>query len=81
MNNMISEFDIEELVRSMYDLSDDVDVYDYVFEELDMDWGAYCNLIRDLVPLITIGQSPLTQKIYKGFGKDNMFFLKVEETT
>jgi len=74
----IDEFDIEELVRGMYDLSDDVDVYDYVFEELDMDWGAYCNLIRDLVPLIIVGQSPLTQKVYKGFGKNNMFFLKVE---
>ena len=76
----IDEFDIEELVRGMHDLSDDIDVYDYVSEEYGIDWDGFCSLISNLVPLITVGQSPLTQKIYKGFGKDNMFFLKVEET-
>jgi hypothetical protein len=77
----IDEFDIEELVRGMHDLSDDIDVYDFIFDEYEMDWSGFCSLIRNLVPLITVGQSPLSGKVYKGFGKDNMFFLKVEDTT
>jgi len=76
----IDEFAIEELVRSMHNLSDDIDVFDFIFDEYEMDWSNYCKLIRDLVPLITVGQSPLTQKIYKGFGKDNIFFLKVDDS-
>jgi len=75
---MVSEFDIEELVRGMHALDDEVDVYDYVYDEYEMDWENFCKLITNLMPLITVGQSPLTNKIYKGFGKDNMFFIKQE---
>jgi len=76
--NMISEFDIEELVRGMHALDDEVDVYDFVHDEYEMDWENFCKLISDLMPLIIIGQSPLTQKVYRGFGTNNMFFIKQE---
>ena len=74
----ISEFDIEELVRGMHDLSDDIDVLDYVVEKYNMGWEDFCYLIGNLLPLSEYGQSPLTKKTYKGFGKDGVFFLKQE---
>jgi len=74
----ISEFDIEELVRGMHALDDEVDVFDFVYDEYEMDWENFCKLIGNLMPLITVGQSPLTQKVYKGFGDNNMFFIKQE---
>ena len=78
MSNNISEFAVEDLVRGMHDLSDDIDVVDFVDEKYQMHWEDFCCLIRNLMPLITIGQSPLTKKVYSGFGKNNVFFIKQE---
>ena len=75
---MIDEFDIEELVRGIGELSDDVDVYDYVNDELGIDWADFVKLVGVLMPLIMVGESPLTGKAYRGFGKDGMFFIKQE---
>lgn len=75
---MISEFDVEELVRGIGDLDDEVDVYDYVQEHFDTDWDSFVKIIDTLMPLIVMGQSPLTDKVYRGFGKDGMFFIKQE---
>ena len=75
---MISEFDVEELVRGIGGLDDEEDVYDYVFETFDIEWDNFVRMIDILMPLIVVGQSPLTQKVYRGFGKDNMFFIKQE---
>ena len=74
------EFDVEELVRGIGGLDDDADVYDYVFENYNVDWYDFCRLIDTLMPLIVVGESPLTKKIYRGFGKDGMFFIKQEVT-
>jgi len=74
----VSDFDIEELVRGMHDLSDGIDVLDYIIEKYNIDWEDFCYLIRNLMPLIIVGESPLTKKFYQGFGKDNMFFIKQE---
>ena len=75
---LVDEFDIEELGRGMFDLSDDADVFDYVFEEFDCDWSSFCQIIDKLLPLVIMGESPLTKKVYRGFGKDGMFFIKQE---
>jgi len=75
---MISEFDVEELVRGIGELDDEADVYDYVHETFDTDWDSFVKIIETLMPLIVMGQSALTQKVYRGFGKDNMFFIKEE---
>jgi hypothetical protein len=74
----VSEFDIEELARGMHNLSDDIDVVDYVEEKYNCGWDAFYRIIEAVTPLIECGQSPLTNKKYKGFGKDGLFFLKVE---
>ena len=75
---MISEFDVEELVRGMDCLGDDVEVEDYVLQKYDCSWEAFCHIVSDLLPLIVIGESPLTGKMYRGFGKEGLFFIKQE---
>ena len=77
MSNL-SEFDVEELVRGMAGLDDEADVYDYVQDKYSIDWDSFCFLIGHLLPLATMGESPLTGKIYQGFGKDGLFFIKQE---
>ena len=74
---MISDFDAEELIRGMYGLSDDVGVIDYVDEKLEFEWDCFVRLLNELVPLITVAESPLTGTVYKGFAKDGMFLIKV----
>ena len=32
---MVSEFDVEELIRGMFDLDDEIDVVDYLQEKYD----------------------------------------------
>ena len=76
--NKISDFDVEELVRGMHALDDEVDIYDFVVDEYSMDWDDFYKLISNLLPLAIVGQSPLTGKVYRGFGKNNMFFIKQE---
>ncbi len=78
MSESISDFDIEELVRGMANLSDEDCVIDYVDEHFYTSWDDFCRIIRELMPLVIVGQSPLTKKIYRGFGKDGMFFIKQE---
>ena len=78
----VSEFDVEELVRGMFNLDDEIDIVDFIGEkyEDEVTWNCYCKIISNLLPLIVIGESPLTKKIYRGFGKDGVFFIKQEIT-
>ena len=74
----VSEFDVEELVRGMHSLSDDVDVIDFIGDKYQISWDDFCQIIRDLMPLIAISKSALTEKVYRGFGNESMFFIKQE---
>ena len=76
MTDNISDFDIEELVRGMHSIGDDVDILEYVHGKYTIDWDDFCYLIRNLMPLIIVGESPLTGNVYRGFGKDGWFFIK-----
>lgn len=78
MSEKLSEFDVEELVRGMFNLNDDIDVVDFIQEKYndEITWDAFYYVVRDLLPFVVMGKSPLTKKIYRGFGKDNMFFIK-----
>lgn len=76
----MTEFAVEELVRGMFNLDDEVDIVDFIEEhyEDEITWDCFNKVIKDLLPLIVIGQSPLTNKVYHGFGKDGIFFIKQE---
>ena len=75
---MIDEFDIEELIRGIGGLDDEADVYDYVYDNFSIVWDDFVKIINVLMPLIVMGESPLTKKVYRGFGKDGVFFIKQE---
>jgi len=75
---MLDEFDIEELVRGIGGLDDEADVYDYVWENFNVDWYDFQRIIGVLLPLIVVGESPLTKRVFRGFGKDGVFFIKQE---
>ncbi len=75
---MISDFDVEELIRGLGNLDDDVDVDEYIYDNFGVEFDSFVKIIETLMPLIVMGQSPLTQKVYKGFGKDGVFFIKQE---
>ena len=75
---MIDEFDIEELIRGIGGLDDEADVYDYVYDNFSIVWDDFVKIINVLMPLIVVGESPLTKKVYRGFGKDGVFFIKQE---
>ena len=77
---MISEFDVEELIRGIFDLDDEIDVCDYLGEkyEDEVSWECFVKIVNDLIPFIVVGKSSLTKKAYRGFGKNGMFFLKQE---
>lgn len=74
----ISEFDIEELVRGIGSLNDEADLDDYLYDKFSIDFEIFAQIIAVLMPLIVVGQSPLTEKTYSGFGKDGIFFIKQE---
>lgn len=74
----IKEFDVEELVRGMYDLSDDIDPWDVVEREFGVSWETFMEITAKLFGHIVVGRSPLSGKIYKGFGKHGVFFIKAE---
>lgn len=58
---------------------DDEDgVADDLFDKYGIEYDAFEALIDDLMPLIEAGKSPLTEKLFKGFGKDGVFLSKIE---
>ena len=74
----ISYFDIEELVRGMDGLDDDADIDQHLFDKYEIGFDQFSKVVEDLLPLVVVGQSPLTNTVYKGFGRDGLFFLKTE---
>ena len=72
----INWFDAEELVRGMDNLDDSVDIEDHLAEKYGLGLDEFCTIINKLLPLVIVGKSPLTGQIFRGFGKDGVFFLK-----
>jgi len=50
---MISEFDVEELVRGMFELDDDVDAIDFLgnYYGGGVEWETYVQIIEELIVL------------------------------
>ncbi len=58
--------------------NDEDGLYEDLFDKYGIEFDAFEALIGDLLPLIEVGKSPLTDKMYKGFGKDGRFLTKIE---
>lgn len=81
MKAKLNEFEVEELVRHMFQLEDEDDL-DALDEAIFEQWGTtfenFKAMLEQLVPLIEVGTSELTGKTYKGFGKDGLWLVKEE---
>lgn len=64
--------DIYELVCHLCGLNDGADyaeVHEALYEKYEVDMDAFEKIIQDLLPLIDVGISPLTNTRFKGFSK------------
>lgn len=64
-----------------YDLEDEESLESFVWEYYHIDIEDFERLINDLIPLCTVGQSPLTNLWYRGFGTGSLWLLnkRIEE--
>ena len=57
---------------------DDFDLFQLFYEQYGIEEEALDILLRDLLPLCQIAKSELTDKVYQGFGTDNIWLLNKE---
>ena len=57
---------------------DDYDLFQLFYEHYGIDDETLDTLLRDLLPLCQIAKSELTDKVYQGFGTDNIWLLNKE---
>ena len=74
----VSYFDIEELIRGLGQLDDEADIDQYLFDKYEIGFDQFSKVVEDLLPLVTVSKSALTDTVYKGFGKDGLFLLKTK---
>lgn len=75
--------DVEELACKIlginYDDVDSSDIEQSLYEEFEIDFEAFQNIVSRLLPLIDVGESPLTKKRYKGFSNQmGSWYTKIE---
>ncbi len=78
---MTTNFEIEELARHLcgVDLDDDeTDIDDAIYEKFEIPFDGFSKLIKALMPMIVVAESPLTLTTYRGFAitKDRTFLIK-----
>jgi hypothetical protein len=80
----VHQFDIEELACKI--LGIDIDEIDYsdteiinneLYNQFEIDLDNFRDIVNRLLPLIDIGESPLTKKKYKGFSDGNCWLTKI----
>lgn len=83
----IDEEDVLELaahICHMDENADPSDIEDKLIEEKGIDLAGFAETVEALLPLIDIGESPLTGNRYKGFSKsigdqgERFFFVKMK---
>lgn len=62
----------------VYDDFDYDQVEELLYDKYSIDMEPFNKLVGELVNLINVGESPLTKKIYKGFGHDGFWLVKKE---
>lgn len=64
-----------------YEIDDELDISELeeiLYNECDMNFDQLDLIIERLLPLCQIAKSELTNKVYQGFGKDNIWIIKRE---
>lgn len=65
----------EEKEPGVYDIEDEDSLEEFISDYYGIDIENFENLMRDLLPLCTVAQSPLTDLWYRGFGTENIWLL------
>ena len=78
----IFEKEIREYKKKQgYEIDDELDISELeeiLYNECDMNFDQLDLIIERLLPLCQIAKSELTDKVYQGFGKDNIWIIKRE---
>lgn len=79
---VIFEKEIREYKKEQgYEIDDELDISELekiLYNECDMNFDQLYLIIERLLPLCQIAKSELTDKVYQGFGKDNIWIIKRE---
>lgn len=82
----VDDYDSMELaahilgVTHQYENADDpLDFIDSeLYEKFEITSDTFCEIIRHLLPLVTVAPSGLTGKLYRGFGGNGSWLVKEE---
>ena len=77
--------DIYELVQHLCGLDEDADydaIHESLYEKYEIEMHNLEKIIKDLLPLIDVGVSPITNQRFKGFsvrdGENGFWLVKIE---
>ncbi len=71
--------DLEELAQYLTGCEEEEEELDEAFhKKYGIDLDTAFKLVNDLLPLCNTGQSPLTEKWYRGFGTSDTWLIKQE---
>lgn len=81
MGKELNFLDIEELAAHLcgFDINDEYeksDIDEKLMEKYSLDLSYFCDLLKDLSPLLDMAVSPITEEFYIGFGDGNMWIAK-----
>lgn len=80
----VHPMEIEELACHLLEIDyDEIDGDESVIDEkmidaFECDLNCFGNLIRRLLPLIDVGESPITKKQFKGFAENGRWLARTE---
>lgn len=73
--------DLEELMMFLLgkdDYEDEDEIYEAFEAKYEMTPDAAFKLVKDLLPLCMVAESPLTKTVYQGLATNNMWLIKRE---
>ena len=81
---MMNEFDYEELLCSLFGISEDqrdgvdFDIEDLCFDKFDISFGDFVHVASQLLPLTPIVESALSETRYHAFIHNGTAFVKMK---
>lgn len=79
----VHQFEIEELACKILGIDyDEIDsdteiINEELHNQFETDLDIFRDIVNRLLPLIDVGESPITKKKYKGFSSGNSWLTKV----
>lgn len=79
----VHQFDMEELACKILGIDyDEIDadtgiIEEELYSEFEIDLENFSEIVNRLLPLIDIGESPLTKERFKGFSTGQMWLAKI----